>query len=241
MANAEGIALNGTCITWLGHAAFLIETSRGRRLVMDPFLTHNPMCPDGFRHIDAADVITVSHGHSDHMEDAAAIGQRTGAPIVANYEIASYLQDVEGAPATIGMNKGGTVEVAGLRLTMVEAVHSSGIATPEGQRYGGEAAGFVVELEDGLTLYHAGDTNVFSDMRLIHDLYAPAIALLPIGGHFTMAPKEAAYAVRLLGPQVVIPMHYGTFPPLTGTPAALADLVGDQARVVALQPGESYA
>ncbi len=241
MANAEGIALNGTRITWLGHAAFLIETSRGRRLVMDPFLTHNPMCPAALKRVEAADVVTVSHGHSDHMEDAADIAKRTGAPIVANYEIASYLRDKEGVPSTIGMNKGGTVEVAGLRLTMVDAVHSSGIAAPEGQQYGGEAAGFVVELEDGLTLYHAGDTNVFSDMRLIHDLYAPAIALLPIGGHFTMAPKEAAYAVRLLEPQIVIPMHYGTFPPLTGTPAALADLVGDRTRVVALRPGESYA
>lgn len=241
MAAQARVAMNGARITWLGHAAFLIETAKGRRLVMDPFLTHNPRCPEGHRQVAAADVITVSHGHSDHMEDAAAIGKRTGAPIVANFEIASYLQEAEGAPATIGMNKGGTVEVAGLKITMVEAVHSSGIATPAGTVYGGEAAGFVVELEDGLTLYHAGDTNVFSDMRLIHDLYAPAIALLPIGGHFTMAPKEAAYAVRLLQPQVVIPMHYGTFPPLTGTPAALGDLVGGDAEVVALEPGESYA
>ncbi len=238
------MALNGSHITWLGHAAFLIETSRGRRIVMDPFLTHNPACPAEYQdlsHLGSVDVITVSHGHGDHMEDAGALGKLTGAPIVANFEIASYLETVEGAPATIGMNKGGTVSIGDIHITMVHAVHSSGIAAAGGVVYGGEAAGFVLQLEDGLTIYHAGDTNVFSDMRLIHELYRPEVVLLPIGGHFTMAPKEAAYAVQLLKPRVVIPMHYGTFPPLTGTPAALSDLVGDDATVVALEPGGTYA
>lgn len=235
------MGLNGTRITWLGHASFLVTSPKDRSIVMDPFLTHNPKCPDQYRELDQADVITVSHGHGDHMADAAAIAKRTNAPVVSNFEIAAYLEEVEGAPSTIGMNKGGTVEVAGIRITMVQAVHSSGIATPAGMVYGGEAAGFVVEMEDGLTIYHAGDTTVFGDMALIHDLYKPEICLLPIGGHFTMAPKEAAYAVRLLKPRVVIPMHYGTFPALTGTPEALRDLVGDACEVAAVAPGETYA
>jgi L-ascorbate metabolism protein UlaG (beta-lactamase superfamily) len=233
------VDLDGAAITWLGHATFLVQSPKGRRLVMDPWLAGNPKCPESFQALDGVDVITVSHGHGDHMGSAADLAKRTGATVVSNFELATYLEG-QGVANTVGMNKSGTVEVAGFRITMVHAVHSSGIATDAGQVYGGEAAGFVVRLENGVTLYHAGDTGVFADMSLIKDLYAPDIALLPIGGHFTMAPKEAAYAVRLLEPKVVIPMHYGTFPVLTGRPEDLIQLVGHTAEVRVLEPGETY-
>jgi L-ascorbate metabolism protein UlaG (beta-lactamase superfamily) len=231
--------LDQTEITWLGHATFLIRSPKGKTVVTDPWLAGNPKCPPEYEQLGQADIITISHGHFDHMGSAADLARRSGGTVVSNFEIASHLE-AQGVEHTIGLNKSGTVEVDGLRLTMVHAVHSSGISTDTGLIYGGEAGGFVIQLENGLTLYHAGDTGVFSDMALIHDLYAPEVVLLPIGGHFTMAPKEAAYAVTLLKPKVVIPMHYGTFPVLTGDPEALKQLVGHTADVVALRPGETY-
>lgn len=237
---SAAVKLDGAQITWLGHATFLIQSPRGQRIVTDPWLSSNPKCPESYHGLNNVQVITVSHGHFDHMGDAESLAKRTGATVVSNFEIASHLE-AAGVKDTVGMNKGGTVMVNGMGFTMVHAVHSSGISTDHGLVYGGEAGGFVIQLENGLTIYHAGDTNVFSDMGLIRDLYAPEIALLPIGGHFTMSPKEAAYAVGLLGSRVVIPMHYGTFPVLTGTPAQLQTLVGDQAEVVALEPGQTYA
>jgi L-ascorbate metabolism protein UlaG (beta-lactamase superfamily) len=230
--------LNGAEITWLGHATFLIQSPRGKRIVTDPWLG-NPKCPAEYRDLNQADVLTISHGHFDHMGDALDLARRTGAVAVSNFEIASWLE-AQGAPKTVGMNKSGTVEIDGIRLTMVQAVHSSGISTDHGLIYGGEAAGFVITLENGLTLYHAGDTAVFGDMALIRELYRPEIALLPIGGHFTMGPKEAAYAVGLLKPAVVIPMHYGTFDALTGTPDQLRALIEGETEVRALMPGETY-
>lgn len=230
--------LEGATITWLGHATFLIETPGKKRIVMDPWLSGNPKCPDEYQALDRADMILISHGHFDHMGSAAELAKRTGAPIVSNFEIGSYLAS-QGVEGTIGMNKGGTVTIGDIKITMVHADHSSGISTGDGGTvYGGEASGFVVTLENGLTIYHAGDTNVFSDMAIIHDLYAPEVALLPIGGHFTMSPKEAAYAVKLLKPKMVIPMHYGTFDALTGRPDALKDLLaGESVEVLALEPG----
>jgi L-ascorbate metabolism protein UlaG (beta-lactamase superfamily) len=229
----------GSSFTWLGHATFLVKTPGGKRMVLDPWLDGNPKCPPAYHNLDGVDLICVSHGHFDHMGSAAALAKRTGATVVANFEICSYLE-TQGVANTMGMNKGGTVEVGGIRCTMVSADHSSGISTDHGTIYGGEAGGFVVELENGFTFYHAGDTNVFGDMSLIHDLYAPDLALLPIGGHFTMAPKEAAYALQLLKPKAVIPMHYGTFPVLTGTPQALKDLVAGQGvEVLVMEPGQT--
>lgn len=230
--------LDGAAITWLGHATFLVTSPRGKHIVMDPWLTQNPRCPEAYRKLDTADIITISHGHFDHMGDAVELARRTGGTVISNFEIGSWLE-AQGVEHAIGMNKSGTVEIDGIRFTMVHAVHSSGISTDTGVVYGGEAAGFVVTLENGLTLYHAGDTAVFGDMALIHDLYQPDIALLPIGGHFTMAPKEAAYAVGLLKPKHVIPMHYGTFDALAGTPEALRTLVGGETEVVTLTPGET--
>ncbi|MCL5116427.1 MAG: metal-dependent hydrolase [Firmicutes bacterium] len=230
--------LEGAVITWLGHATFLVETPGKKTIVMDPWLTENPKCPDEYRTLDKADIILISHGHFDHMGSAADLAKRTGALVVSNFEIGSFLAS-QGVENTVGMNKGGTVTVGDIKITMVHADHSSGISAPDGSTvYGGEASGFVVTLENGLTLYHAGDTNVFADMSIIHELYAPDVAMLPIGGHFTMSPKEAAYAVKLLKPKMVIPMHYGTFDALTGTPEALKDLLaGQPVEIEALQPG----
>lgn len=209
-------------------------------MAIDPWLKDNPKCPQEFHDLAGIDLILVTHGHFDHMGSAGELAGRSGATVVSNFEIASYLEQ-QGTKNTVGMNKGGTVSVDGIQVTMVDAVHSSGISTPNGMVYGGEAAGFVLTLENGLTLYHAGDTNVFGDMQLIHTLYAPDVALLPIGGHFTMSPKEAAYAVQLLQPKVVIPMHYGTFPILTGAPNELEDLLkGQSTEVVTLEPGSPY-
>lgn len=227
-------------ITWLGHATFLVDTPGGKRIVIDPWLAGNPRCPERYHGLDRADLILVSHGHFDHLGSAAELARRTGAEVLANFEIAGFLES-QGVERTVGMNKGGTVTRDGIHMTMVHADHSSGITTDHGVLYGGEAAGWVVTLENGLTFYHAGDTNVFSDMHLIKALYQPEVAMLPIGGHFTMAPKEAAYAATLLGVDTVIPMHYGTFPALTGTPEALIDLLQDHTiRVAALEPGESW-
>ncbi|PSR22415.1 MAG: metal-dependent hydrolase [Sulfobacillus acidophilus] len=230
--------LEGAVITWLGHATFLVQTPAGKRIVMDPWLAGNPKCPPEYQSLDTADIILISHGHFDHMGSAAELAKRTGASVVSNFEIGTYLAS-QGVDSTVGMNKGGTVTLGDIKVTMVHADHSSGISTEDGGTlYGGEAGGFVVTLENGLTLYHAGDTNVFYDMSVIRELYAPEIAMLPIGGHFTMSPKEAAYAVKLLRPNMVIPMHYGTFDALSGTPQALKDLLqGEAIEVLSLDPG----
>lgn len=227
-------------ITWLGHASFLVETPSGRTIVVDPWLEGNPRCPEAYHQWSQADIILITHAHFDHMGSAVDLAQRTGAKVVSNFEIGAYLES-QGVANTIGMNKGGTIADDGIAITMVHADHSSSITTADGVAYGGEAAGYVVTLENGFTWYHAGDTNVFSDMALIHELYAPDLAMLPIGGHFTMAPKEAAYACRLLQVATVIPMHYGTFPALMGSPDALKDLLKDtKTTVAALEPGQSW-
>ena len=222
-------------ITWLGHSAFSLRTPGGRTLLFDPWYTGNPKFPAG-QAPQHADLILVSHGHSDHSTDAAAVARKTGAPVVAIYEITSWLKQ-KGVIHVQPMNKGGTIEVAGLRITMTDARHSS---TFDDFTYLGEAAGFVVTLENGQTIYFAGDTALFGDMKLIGEIYRPDIAFLPIGDRFTMGPDTAAIAARWLGVTQVVPMHWGTFPLLTGTPQALeTHLAGSGIQVLHLAPGET--
>jgi len=225
-------------ITWFGHATFLLTTPGGKRIVFDPWLTGNPKAPANVK-IDKADVICCTHGHSDHSGDVVAVARATGAPVVAIYELANWFQG-KGLKDVIGMGVGGTVDVKGLKISMVPALHTSSIEEDGKVHYVGLATGFVVRLEDGRALYFAGDTSLFGDMRLIRDLHAPEIAFLPIGDHYTMDPAGAAKAVELLGVRQVVPMHYGTFPVLTGTPEELKKLV--EARgvdVLVLEPGET--
>ena len=214
----ERIAL--ATLTWLGHASFRLDTDGGSRLYIDPFLS-GPTCPESEKVPDRADAIALTHGHGDHSADAVALQQRLGSTVVGIVELAAWLS-AQGVPddKVIGFNKGGTVEVAGVRITMTHAFHSS--SAPDGT-YAGEPAGFIVGA-DGATVYFAGDTNVFGDMALIAELYAPTVAVLPIGDHYTMGPREAAKALELLGNPRCVPCHWGTFPILTGTPDALAAL-----------------
>jgi L-ascorbate metabolism protein UlaG (beta-lactamase superfamily) len=226
-------------IPWHGHSTFVITTPGGKRIVTDPFLEQNPVCPPSMKKISAADVILVSHGHSDHTSDVAAVSRATNAPIVAVYELALWLER-KGLSNVQGMGIGGTVHVAGLDISMVPAVHTSSVVENDTNVYLGQPAGFVVRMEDEQSFYFAGDTDVFGDMRLIAELHRPKIAFLPIGDHFTMSPAGAAIASRLLGVRQIVPMHYGTFPVLTGTPDQLKKLVEPHGvDVLTLRPGET--
>jgi L-ascorbate metabolism protein UlaG (beta-lactamase superfamily) len=228
-------------ITWLGHATFIITTPGGKRIVTDPWLEGNPMCPPDKKRIASADVILLSHGHSDHAGDIVGVSRSTGAPILAVYELALWLER-KGLHNVQGMGIGGTVSVAGLEITMVPAVHTSSTVENDTTVYLGQAAGFVVKMENEQTFYFAGDTAVFGDMRLIAEMHKPDIAFLPIGDHFTMGPEGAALAARMLAVRQVVPMHYGTFPVLTGTPDRLRHLVEPHGiDVLVLKPGETAA
>lgn len=225
-------------ITWLGHSTFLLRTPGGKRLLFDPWLTNNPACPQALKKPPNVDAIFVSHGHSDHIEDVTLCARESGAPVVAIFEICDWLGR-KGIQNVAPMNKGGSLAIAGLRVTMTDARHSSGLFDNGQTVYMGEPAGFVVRLEDGRSIYFAGDTSLFGDMRLVAELYAPEIVFLPIGDRFTMGPAAAAKACELLRPRLVVPMHWGTFPVLTGTPSELKPLLPAGVEMLELRPGET--
>lgn len=226
-------------ISWLGHASVRIDSAAGRRIYVDPWLSGNPRCPAGEREPERIDVIALTHGHSDHLGDTVALAQRHGASVVAIFELATWLSG-KGVQQTAPMGKGGTQTVRGIRFTLTNAFHSSSVEDGGRTLYAGEPAGLVVELEDGYRIYVAGDTCVFGDMQLIGRLYEPDLAVLPIGDHFTMGPREAAVALELLGVKRCLPCHFGTFPLLAGTPQELARLAPG-VEVLMPQPGEAVA
>ena len=225
-------------ITWYGHSTFLLRTPGGRRLMFDPWLRGNPACPDRLKRPPALDLVLVSHGHFDHMDDLLLVARDSDATIVGSFELCDWASR-KGMGNTSPMNKGGAQSVAGLRIVMTDARHSSGYVDNGRMVYMGEPAGFVVTLEDGLTVYYAGDTALFGDLHLIGEIYKPDIAFLPIGDRFTMDPAAAATASRWLGVRQVVPMHWGTFPLLTGTPEQLQALLPPGVEMLALKPGET--
>jgi L-ascorbate metabolism protein UlaG (beta-lactamase superfamily) len=229
--------LNGIKLTWLGHATFLIDTPGGQTLLVDPWVMGNPKCPEDKKALKKVDIMLCTHGHGDHIGDAVEIAKKHNPKVVGIPELATWLQS-KGAKQTLPMNKGGTQAVGDVKVTMVNAEHSSGVQDDDQIVYGGEACGYVIEFENGVKIYHAGDTCVFGDMQIIREIYAPEIALLPIGDHYTMGPREAAYACNLLKPKTVIPMHFGTFPQLTGRPADLQKLVPN-IEVLEMKPGQT--
>ena len=223
-------------LTWLGHSAFRLDAG-GKRIYIDPFLQSNPKTPDSEKDPERVDVIAVTHGHSDHAGEVPALSKKfPDAQIVAQVEVKGWLgkqgANVGDLP---GINKGGTQEIDGVKFTLTNAFHSG--STPDGS-YGGEPCGIVVTLEDGTKVYFAGDTCVFGDMQLIGRIYSPDVAVLPIGGYFTMDPREAGVALELLGSKRCVPCHYGTFPVLTGTPDELRRQAPG-VEIIELQPGET--
>jgi L-ascorbate metabolism protein UlaG (beta-lactamase superfamily) len=213
-----------TTLTWYGHSVFEVRTPGDKVILFDPFFA-NPRSPVTADSIQRCDLLLVSHGHFDHMGDAIALASRLRPAWPCMHEMSLWLgrRLPGGQDAAVGMNIGGTFEASGIKVTMTTAHHSAGDWNPGGETtlYLGEPAGFIIELENGFRFYFAGDTDVFSDMRLIRELYQPELAFLPIGGHYTMGPKGAAMAAEFLGVQHVVPMHYGTFPILAGTPDEL--------------------
>lgn len=241
---SETVGAVGT-LTWLGHATVLLTTQAGTRIIFDPWIEGNPKSPISLSDLGSVDAIAVTHGHFDHIGSVIPLAAATGAIVICVPEMAAYFASA-GVSNIMEMNKGGTVHVGEVSLTMVSADHSCGVAIGDNtpNAYGGNPVGFVVGLPsgEGGPVYLSGDTNVFGDMALIRELYAPEIGLMPIDGHYNMGPREAAHAVKLLGLRRVVPIHYGTFPALAGTPAELRtflDANESGVAAIAIEPGRS--
>jgi L-ascorbate metabolism protein UlaG (beta-lactamase superfamily) len=231
--------LKGTVVTWLGHATVHIATPKGTQILIDPFIEQNPKYPKGYKLPEKIDLVLATHGHGDHIADAAPVAAKHGSTVVGMVELMGWLQS-KGVKNAVGMNLGGSWKYQDITVSMVEAKHSSGVEDGGNIIYAGLAVGFVITIEGGPVLYHAGDTSLFADMQLIRELYQPQVAMLPIGDHYTMGPKAAAIAAKYLGVKTVLPIHYGTFPALTGTPEELARfLAGSGIEVKGILPGES--
>ena len=228
-----------TRFIWCGHSTFVVETPSGNRVLFDPWFTGNPSIPESLQDPGKIDLIVVSHGHADHFADCIPLAKKNDCPVVCNYEIGEWLKK-QGLENVVQVQKGGTVEACALQITMVNASHSSSIQDGDQLIYGGEPAGFIVETENEFRFYFAGDTCVFGDMALIGEMYEPWMAILPIGDLFTMGPREAAKAAHLLDVKCVLPMHWGTFPALTGTPTELKEHIGAlPIEVFEIKPGDT--
>jgi L-ascorbate metabolism protein UlaG (beta-lactamase superfamily) len=231
--------LKGTTVTWLGHATVHIATAKGTSILIDPFIEQNPKFPKGYKLPEKIDLILATHGHGDHVADLVQIATKNGSTVAGMVELMGWAQS-KGVEKTVGMNLGGSWKHEDVTISLVEAKHSSGVDGGNQIIYAGEPTGFVITVQNGPVLYHAGDTCAFLDMQLIRELYHPELAMLPIGDHYTMGPKGAALAAKYLGVTVVLPIHYGTFPALTGTPEELSRLLdGSGIAVKAISPGES--
>jgi L-ascorbate metabolism protein UlaG (beta-lactamase superfamily) len=233
--------LKGNRITYFGHSTFSLTTPSGQVALIDPWVRTNPRCPEDLKKLERVDAIFLTHAHSDHLGDLIAIAEKFQPKLIASFETCVWLGGEGFKKLVSPMNKGGSQQVGDFGVTMTHAMHSNSIENNGKVIYAGEPAGYVVRLPGGVTLYHAGDTAVFGDMKLIAEMYQPQIALLPIGDLFTMGPREAAMAIRLLGAKNVVPMHYATFPALTGTPEALQNETKDipGLSILALEPGAS--
>lgn len=235
------MALNSNVsFTWVGHGTWKVRSAKGKEILIDPWVMNNPAAPETLKTVDKCDLMLITHGHFDHIHDAVEIARRTNPSIVCIVETGHWLQS-KGIPGDtiIASNKGGTVEVDGIKITLVHAEHSCGITDGDQIVYGGEACSMVIEFENGFTIYFGGDTDVFGDMALIAELSKFDVAFLPIGDFYTMGPERAAKAVSLLGAKTVVPYHFATFPVLAGRPDQLQELVGSKVKVLDIKPGDT--